>query len=159
VIELNVVGTAFLWHQIRCIAAVLTMVGEGLEKPDVVQRLLDIEAVNCKPQFLMAEPDPLLLYECSYELLEGTWNRTPSVIEAFHSDVDREVSRLLTRAKVILSSRDRFGGDGRMTGAEASGGCTRCTRHVPLLERKREPSIEERLAKHGVSLHDKVTTL
>ena len=33
--ELTVVGQAFLWHQIRCIVAVLFLVGQGEETPQV----------------------------------------------------------------------------------------------------------------------------
>ena len=32
---MKVEGTAFLWHQVRCMAAVLFMVGSGLESPTV----------------------------------------------------------------------------------------------------------------------------
>lgn len=28
-------GSAFLWHQVRCMVAVLFLVGRGLESPDV----------------------------------------------------------------------------------------------------------------------------
>ena len=33
--ELTVVGKAFLWHQIRCVVAVLLLVGQGREEPTV----------------------------------------------------------------------------------------------------------------------------
>lgn len=33
--ELTVVGNAFLWHQIRCIVAVLLLIGEEKESPEV----------------------------------------------------------------------------------------------------------------------------
>ena len=33
--ELTIVGLAFLWHQIRCIVALLFMIGQGKEKPEV----------------------------------------------------------------------------------------------------------------------------
>lgn len=36
-------GQAFLWHQIRAIMAVLFLVGEGKEVPEVVKELLDVE--------------------------------------------------------------------------------------------------------------------
>jgi len=52
--------------QIRCIAAVLLMVGRGLEAPDVVQQLLDIQRVPCKPQYGMAAEEPLLLFRCGF---------------------------------------------------------------------------------------------
>jgi tRNA pseudouridine38/39 synthase len=34
--------------------AVLLMVGQGLEQPSVVQKLLDVERCPCKPSYSMA---------------------------------------------------------------------------------------------------------
>ncbi len=34
------VGKAYLWHQIRCIMAVLFLIGEGKEEPEVITQLL-----------------------------------------------------------------------------------------------------------------------
>lgn len=164
VFELNIVGTAFLWHQIRCIAAVLAMVGEGMEASGVVGELLDVERVACKPQFKMAEPEPLLLYECSYNELEGRWIRPPGVLNTFKREVDKEVRMLLTKAQVLLATRDRVIFD-ENDGNSGSGGYDdnvrnnnkrgNRPRHIPLLERKREPSIEERLARHGLTVVSK----
>lgn len=41
--RLKLVGQAFLWHQVRCIVAVLFLVGQGKEEPLVVQQLLDVK--------------------------------------------------------------------------------------------------------------------
>ena len=40
--------------QVRCIAAVLIMIGHGHEHPDVVRRMLDVAEVPRKPQYSMA---------------------------------------------------------------------------------------------------------
>jgi tRNA pseudouridine38/39 synthase len=40
--------------QVRCMAAVLLMVGRGQEDPSIVRKLLDLEASPCKPQYAMA---------------------------------------------------------------------------------------------------------
>ena len=40
--------------QVRCMAAVLLMVGQTLEHPDIVQQLLDIDQTPCKPQYRYA---------------------------------------------------------------------------------------------------------
>ena len=45
--------------QVRCMVAVLVMVGQGLEEPGVVQQLLDVGTVDRKPQYNMA-PEVLL---------------------------------------------------------------------------------------------------
>lgn len=59
-------GTAFLWHQVRCMVAILFNVGQGLEEPELVDRLLDVEATPRRPQFGMAHDLPLVLYDCAY---------------------------------------------------------------------------------------------
>lgn len=37
----DLVGSAFLWHQVRCMMAILFLVGQGLEEPFVVTDLLE----------------------------------------------------------------------------------------------------------------------
>jgi len=129
------------------------MVGEGLEEPGVVKELLDVERVTCKPQFKMADPEPLLLYECAYEELDGGWIRPEGVLRAFDREVDQEVRMLMTKAQVLLATRDRVLGSGSGdVPMAAAGRAAARQRHVPLLERNREPSIEGRLAKHGLQI-------
>jgi Pseudouridylate synthase len=62
-------GQAFLWHQIRCIASVLFMIGKSLEKPEVIVELLDIEKNPGKPCYPFAPELPLVLHQCEYENL------------------------------------------------------------------------------------------
>ncbi|CAL4122823.1 unnamed protein product [Meganyctiphanes norvegica] len=68
-------GKAFLWHQVRCIMAILFLVGEGKEDPDIILQLLDVENYPRKPQYALASELPLNLYETSYEdSIEWRWN-------------------------------------------------------------------------------------
>lgn len=39
--ELVLSSKGFLWHQVRCIMGVLLLIGQKLEKPDVISHLLD----------------------------------------------------------------------------------------------------------------------
>jgi len=68
--EFYICGQAFLWHQVRCMVAVLFMVGEGKEKPEVAKELLDIKEgsiyANGKPVYRMASALPLVLSHCQY---------------------------------------------------------------------------------------------
>lgn len=41
---LELVGQAYLWHQVRCIMAILLLVGQQNESPDVITQLLDVES-------------------------------------------------------------------------------------------------------------------
>ncbi|XP_031275559.1 tRNA pseudouridine(38/39) synthase isoform X2 [Pistacia vera] len=65
-------GTAFLWHQVRCMVAVLLMIGQGLESDEVIDALLDIERTPRKPQYIMAPEIPLVLRSCEFESLKFT---------------------------------------------------------------------------------------
>lgn len=46
--------TNWSFTQVRCLAAVLLMVGRGEENPDVVRALLDVDTSPAKPQYPMA---------------------------------------------------------------------------------------------------------
>jgi tRNA pseudouridine38/39 synthase len=59
-------GTAFLWHQVRCMVAVLFLVGQGLEEPSIIDELLDVEKNPGKPLYEMADDKPLVLWDCIY---------------------------------------------------------------------------------------------
>ena len=62
----NVHGSAFLWHQVRCMVAILFLVGQGLEKPEIVDHLLDLERVPNRPSYEMASDAPLVLWDCIF---------------------------------------------------------------------------------------------
>lgn len=64
---LEIRGIAFLWHMVRCIMALLFMVGDGEEKPECVTALLDIESMPAKPHYKMAPELPLVLHECGFD--------------------------------------------------------------------------------------------
>lgn len=66
---LLIVGQAFLWHQIRCIAHVLFLIGRGLEEPAVVSELLDVVKNPGKPSYALADERPLVLHDCQYSNL------------------------------------------------------------------------------------------
>ncbi|XP_067633581.1 tRNA pseudouridine(38/39) synthase [Eurosta solidaginis] len=63
---LEIRANAFLWHQIRCIMAVLLLIGERKEQPDVINELLDVEKNPCKPQYTPAIGLPLNLFHCEF---------------------------------------------------------------------------------------------
>eukprot|EP01038_Epipyxis_sp_PR26KG_P008723 gene8723-11785_t len=65
----EITGIAFLWHMVRCIVAVLFLVGEKLESPDIFTSLFDIDNCPSKPSYAMAPEQPLVLHECGFENL------------------------------------------------------------------------------------------
>ncbi|KAK1832644.1 pseudouridine synthase [Podospora conica] len=62
----HVRGSAFLWHQIRHMVAILFLVGQGLEPASVVDELMDVEKNPCKPSYTMADDVPLVLWDCIF---------------------------------------------------------------------------------------------
>lgn len=66
----DLVGSAFLWHQVRCMVAILFLVGQKLEDPQLISNMLDINITPCKPIYEMASDLPLLLYDCKFSDME-----------------------------------------------------------------------------------------
>lgn len=63
---LEIQGSAFLWHMIRSIMAILLLVGEKKEAPSVVKELLDVTKNDRKPNYSLAHEIPLNLFFCNY---------------------------------------------------------------------------------------------
>ena len=66
ILYLKIVGQAFLWHQIRCIAEVIFMIGNGFESPSIITELLDVKKYPGKPSYCLADEKPLVLHDCGY---------------------------------------------------------------------------------------------
>lgn len=59
-------GSGFLWHQVRHMVAILFLVGQGLEKPSIIDDLLDTKKTPQKPIYDMADAEPLVLEDCKF---------------------------------------------------------------------------------------------
>lgn len=59
-------GSAFLWHQVRHMVAILFLIGQGLEPLSLVDDLLDISKTPARPQYEMADDAPLVLWDCIF---------------------------------------------------------------------------------------------
>lgn len=68
-------GSAFLWHQVRHMAAILFLVGQGLESPSLIDHLLDVSKTPNKPHYDMADDAPLVLWDCIFPAEEGVDSR------------------------------------------------------------------------------------
>ena len=66
-------GSAFLWHQVRHMMAVLFLVGQGLEDADLVRHMLDLAVFPTKPAYEMADDRPLVLWDCVFPDAELQW--------------------------------------------------------------------------------------
>lgn len=140
VMECRIVGTAFLWHQVRCMMGVLFMIGRHETDPEIVQNILD-PSLTRKPNYVMAPEDGLCLCDCGYSdeifnvfdgkvadvyrkqwseiavkqaLLTEMYNRVPVAY--------RESEKRPTSKKLIINNDNKAKGSG---------------------QRKRESSVEE----------------
>jgi tRNA pseudouridine(38-40) synthase len=101
---LTVRGTAFLWHQIRCIASILFAVGRGEESPSLVRDLLDTERHPAKPDYPLAADQPLVLYACDFgEKLE--WRVRFSCCQAASPPPPPPLPQLIRHPSALQFSR------------------------------------------------------
>lgn len=66
----DLIGSAFLWHQVRCMMANLFLVGQGLEEDTIILEMLNVEDMPRKPIYEMASDIPLVLYDCKFPAME-----------------------------------------------------------------------------------------
>ena len=133
----NLVGSAFLYHQVRHIMAVLFLVGSGLEDPSVVTALMNvekgsetaeaqhgdealpaIEVVDRKPEYQMADALPLLLWDCGYPEGEFSWRTTPSEDRCISrgngngdesgTELYQQLDAISARSRVYTALNDHF---------------------------------------------------
>nr|SVE76454.1 EOG090X083V [Daphnia longispina] len=148
-IRLKLKGQAFLWHQVRCIIAVLFLVGQGKEETTIIQELLDVERNPRKPQYGMASEIPLNLFTCSYSDDDCQWiydaDSLQYVISGYQT-LWAENSVKTTMLKEMLNSLEKLAGGnkienqlkGLVYGIESK-------TYLPLMERQKCESLEERI--------------
>ena len=89
----DLIGTAFLYNQVRHIMALLFLVGSRLEDPSIINTLMNCDPNNpltpfrpdepippivlTKPDYQMADPLPLVLWDCAYEDGQLNWQVEP----------------------------------------------------------------------------------
>lgn len=66
----DLIGSAFLWHQVRCMMANLFLVGQNLEEVSLISDMLNVEKTPRKPIYDMASDLPLILYDCHFPNME-----------------------------------------------------------------------------------------
>ena len=65
--ELDVTAKSFLWHQVRYMMGILSLIGYGRESCDVIDYMLDVEACKTKPGYSPAKAEGLILYDSGFE--------------------------------------------------------------------------------------------
>lgn len=127
-------GTAFLWHQVRSMIAVLFLVAQKLESPEIIKELLDIDKYPQRPVYEMAADFPLVLYDCEFPEMEWmslrngeTMRRSNNQVfdlwyeQFIQSHVVTEMNKMITECSTaqIAPKEDRIyvnTGDGRGRG-------------------------------------------
>ncbi|KAJ8264560.1 hypothetical protein GJAV_G00150700 [Gymnothorax javanicus] len=138
-------GLAFLYHQVRCMMAVLLLIGRKLEAPELIDQLLDVQNNPRKPQYSMAVDYPLVLHECHFEGLH--WQSEPEEVTQVLAMMQHHWIQTAVKTQVV---------HGMIRGLQESGeSCsslpcwllegTRQRNYRPLLERPRCESLESRI--------------
>ncbi|XP_028220659.1 probable tRNA pseudouridine synthase tag-124 isoform X4 [Glycine soja] len=138
-------GSAFLWHQVRCMVAVLFMVGKGLESPNVIDMLLDTSRILRKPQYTMASEVPLVLQSCEFDNIKFMCSSDAG--EALRVHLVNECQIYQLQAAILheaLLNCVPLSNDQSLLPFQGS---KKKVSHVPLMSRPTEPSYEERRAK------------
>ncbi|XP_026876085.2 tRNA pseudouridine(38/39) synthase isoform X1 [Electrophorus electricus] len=143
----QVKGLAFLYHQVRCMMAVLLLIGQKLEAPEVIDQLLDVENNPRKPQYSMAVDYPLVLYECHFEGL--CWKSEPEEESQVLCCLHQHWTQAAVKAQVLHSMIQGM----HITLADKASSSIQCwllegsrqRNYCPLLERPRCESLESRI--------------
>jgi tRNA pseudouridine38/39 synthase len=126
---LDLVGTAFLYNQVRHIMAVLLLVGARLESPNVISALLNVDPnsnigsenygegeeeqppplVTCKPEYQMADALPLVLWDCVYAPEDAPWRTDDTDIDGGGSaGLHSQLTGLAEQAQVEATLAEHF---------------------------------------------------
>ncbi len=130
---LDLVGTAFLYNQVRHIMAVLLLVGARLEPPSVISALMNVDpdegsnrnsnggqddgeeeeevpppVVTCKPEYQMADALPLVLWDCVYAPEDAPWRTDDLDIDGGSSGLHSQLTYLAERAQVEATLTEHF---------------------------------------------------
>ncbi|KAF1825344.1 pseudouridine synthase [Dissoconium aciculare CBS 342.82] len=113
-------GSAFLWHQVRHLVAVLFLVGQGFEAPAIVDTLLDISRTPAKPLYEMASDVPLVLWDCIFpareEAANGDYASDPATVVPsfenamewiYNDSADNGQIQILQSKDSVLNTRQR----------------------------------------------------
>ena len=121
---LDLVGTAFLYNQVRHVMAVLLLIGARLESPNVISALLNtappegddsadgqeppLPVVRCKPEYQMADALPLVLWDCTYDAKDVPWRTDDAGLDGGSVGLHTQLVGLAERAWVEATLAEHF---------------------------------------------------
>lgn len=168
--EFAVTGVAFLWHQVRCMVAIVLLVGQGLEEPGLVAELLDIDKHPRKPLYDQADESGLVLRDCGFEdipFAPGKPAPAAGSLDGFPQEADPPASapatgllasgaeslcRMRAQARRLAAVHECLAAVAEQAAAfapkAAVAACASRQKrpHTPLLQRAACPTLEEKQA-------------
>ncbi|CAH9104203.1 unnamed protein product [Cuscuta epithymum] len=142
---MKISGSAFLWHQIRCMVAVLFLIGQGFESPNVIDLLLDTEMTPRKPQYVMSPEIPLVLQCCEFEGISFLCSTDAKQTLLEH--LERECLSYKLKAAIFQEALLSFSSVEYDNNVMKTRMKRKAASYVSLLSRPTEPSYEERRAR------------
>ncbi|EEB07856.1 tRNA-pseudouridine synthase [Schizosaccharomyces japonicus yFS275] len=149
-------GTAFLWHQVRCMMAILFLVGQHLEPVDIVSELLNVEKNPCKPVYDMASDLPLVLYDCVFDNIQWEYPQVPENVgpkfaKKLYEQTYANWHKLVLREQLAVFLKEKAETALQVCGTQKDNGTAMNTgdgelrharKYVPILQRKRQEPVE-----------------
>ncbi|SPQ99886.1 unnamed protein product (mitochondrion) [Plasmodiophora brassicae] len=103
---LTVNARCFLYNQIRCMMAILLLVGRRLESPSIVDELLDVERYPRKPQYELAPEHPLILTRCVFDEKMANFRSSSSLLThrdlQFHLHAQWRIPRMQAAVRHVF---------------------------------------------------------
>lgn len=140
----EITGLAFLYHQVRCMMALLILIGHKLEAPEIIDQLLDVQSNPRKPQYSMAVDYPLVLYDCHFEGL--SWTQEKEEVNRVLSVLQHHWTTSAVKTHVLhgmIQGLETLGGESTNSCWLIEG--SRQKHYRPLLKRPRCESLESRI--------------
>ncbi|KAL7662867.1 Pseudouridine synthase I TruA alpha/beta domain-containing protein [[Candida] zeylanoides] len=152
-------GSAFLWHQVRCMMGILFLVGQRLEEVGVVEQLLDVAAMPRKPIYDLGNDVPLVLYDCVFPPMEWVPGVDETKVSKLFRDnaevvglrTDYQVKAMITEMVAERALHDETGlrhlaGSGIINTGDGRG--RNFKRYVPVVKREVGETFEVVNEKH-----------
>lgn len=140
-------GTAFLWHQVRCMMAILFLIGGKHEEVSAIDYLLDVTNTTQRPIYDMAHDVPLVLYDCVYpEGLE--WKEIETQDKTVYATWwDSYLKHYLTEMLVEPHLLKPLNPERNTEIVVGSGVTRKAKKYLPLKDRLKMATVEEQNAK------------
>uniref|UniRef100_A0A8C6WI39 tRNA pseudouridine synthase n=1 Tax=Neogobius melanostomus TaxID=47308 RepID=A0A8C6WI39_9GOBI len=136
-------GLAFLYHQVRCMMALLLLIGQKLEDLDIIDQLMDVTKNPRKPQYNMAVDYPLVLFDCHFEDL--IWTQEKEEVNYTFNVLQQHWTQSAVRASVLSGMLQDLETNGRKLHDINQCYFYHFKNYKPLLERPCCQSLESRI--------------